>query len=245
MNPELPLYHRIETDLKNKILHGIYQAGTVIPSEKELTEIYKASRVTIREAVNRLVQQGLVEKKQGKGTFVKNPQINHKVGHLYNNGGEILKSYYDIKTRVLNLKIIKANKDITKQLNLPDQEKEVVFLERLRYANKTPAAILTSYIPYRFVKGIESIDFTDISLYKTLREKFLIHLHEAEEVIEAIKSDKRKSKLLSVPENTPLLLNQRVVYLIDRTPIEYETIIARSDVYKYKNHLTGMVSGAI
>ena len=245
MNPELPLYHRIETDIKNKILHGIYQPGTIIPSEKELTEIYNASRVTIREAVNRLVQQGLVEKKQGKGTFVKKPEINHKVGHLYNDGGEILKSHYDIKTKVLNLKIIKADADIVNQLNLSEQETDIVFLERLRYANKTPAAILTSYIPYKFVRGIESIDFTDISLYKTLREKFHIHLHEAEEVIEAIKSDERTSKLLSVPENTPLLLNHRVVYLIDKTPIEYETIVARSDVYKYKNHLKGVVSGTI
>jgi len=245
MNPKLPLYHRIENDLKEKILRGEYEPGDMIPPERELIEMYKASRLTIREAVNRLTQQGLVEKVQGKGTFVTKPQINHMMGYLYNNSGEILKSSYDIKTQVLNLKIINPDADIVKKLKLVNSEQEVVFLERLRFANKTPAAILTSYIPYRFVPDIESMDFTNVSLYRTLREKYGIHLHDAQEVIEAVNADERKSELLNIKKNTPLLLNQRIVYLIDGTPIEYETIEARSDVYKYRNRLIGEITGAV
>ena len=82
MNPRLPLYHRIENDLKNKIFSGQYKTGDMLPSERELIEIYKVSRLTAREAVSRLANQGLVEKVQGKGTYVSTPRRERRMGSL-------------------------------------------------------------------------------------------------------------------------------------------------------------------
>ena len=238
MNPKMPLYYKIESDLKNKIFSGHYKSGDILPSERELIDMYKVSRLTARAAVDRLATENLVVKIQGKGTFVATPKLNHRMGPLYSSGEEILMQYYEIKTKVLNLKIIIADKIVKEYLELQEKEK-VVYLERLRYANKTPVALIKSYLPYRYVPNIELVDFTDKSLYQILENSYGLQLHEAQETLEAVKADTRSANLLGIKPGTPLLLNQRVTRLIDGKIIECEIVEYRSDIYKHRNTLVG------
>jgi len=238
MGPKVPLYYKIERDLKNKIFSGHYKSDDILPSERELIDMYKVSRLTAREAVNRLARENLVVKIQGKGTFVSTPQLNYRMGHLYSSGEEILMLYYEVKTKVLNLQIIISNKIVKEYLELQEKEK-VVYLERLRYANKTPVALIKSYLPYRFVPNIELVDFTDKSLYQILENSYGLQLHEAQETIEAVRANTRSANLLEIKPGTPLLLNHRVTRLIDGKIIEYEIVEYRSDIYKYRNKLVG------
>ena len=238
MNPKVPLYYKIESDLKNKIFSGHYKSGDILPSESELIDMYKVSRLTARAAVDRLATENLVVKIQGKGTFVATPKFNRRMGPLYSSGEEILMRYYEVKTKVLNLKIIIANKIIKEYLELQEKEK-AVYLERLRYANKIPVALIKSYLPYRYVPKIELIDFTDRSLYQILENSYGLQLHEAQETIEAAKANSRTANLSGIKPGTPLLLDQRVTRLIDRKIIEYEIVEYRSDTYKYRNRLVG------
>jgi len=160
------------------------------------------------------------------------------MGPLYSGGEEILMRYYEVKTKVLNLKTIIADKIAKEYLELQEKEK-VVYLERLRYANKTPFALIKSYLPYQYVPDIELIDFTDKSLYQILENSYGLQLHEAQETIEAVKADTRSANLLEIKVGTPLLLNQRVTRLIDKKIIEYEIVEYRSDIYKHRNTLVG------
>lgn len=240
MPPRLPLYHIIENDLKNKIHSGQYCPGDVLPSERELTEIYKVSRLTAREAVNRLSIQGLVEKIQGKGTFVTKPKINHRMGYLHHGGQEVLTSFYEIRTEVLDLKVIEPSEMVFNNLELKEKGSKVIYLERLRYANETPAAIIKSYLPHQYVPGMETIDFTNKSLYSILESTYRIQLHDAQEIMEAVTANTKSSDLLKIKRGTALLFNQRIARLIDGTVIEYETIESRSDIYKYHSDLVGI-----
>ena len=239
MNPRLPLYHIIEKDLKNKILSGHYKPGDILPSERKLTEIYEVSRLTAREAVSRLSLQGLVEKIQGKGTFVTKPKINHRMGYLHSGGNEVLTSFYEIRTKILNLKVIEPSEMVFNNLELKGKGSKVIYLERLRYANETPAAIIKSYLPHEYVPGMETIDFTDKSLYYILENTYRIQLHDAQEIMEAVTANVKSADLLKIKRGTALLFNQRIVRLIDGTVIEYETIESRSDIYKYHSDLVG------
>lgn len=238
MNPKIPLYYKIEGDLKNKIFSGHYKSGDILPSERELIDMYKVSRLTVRAAVDRLAIENLVVKIQGKGTFVATPRLNRRMGPLYSGGEEILMRYYEVKTKVLNLKIIIANKIVKEYLELQEKEK-AVYLERLRYANKTPVALIKSYLPYRYVPDMELIDFTDKSLYQILENSYDLQLHEAQETIEAAKAEARSANLLEIKLGTALLLNQRVTRLMDGKVIEYEIVEYRSDIYKHRNTLVG------
>jgi len=238
MDPKMPLYYKIESDLKNKIFSGHYKSGDILPSERELIDMYKVSRLTARAAVDRLATENLVVKIQGKGTFVATPKLNHRMGPLYSGGEEILLQYYEVKTKALNLKIIIPNKIVKEYLELQEKEK-AVYLERLRYANKTPVALIKSYMPYQYVPNIELVDFTDKSLYQILENSYGLQLHEAQETLEAVKANTRSANLLGIKPGTPLLLNQRVTRLIDGKIIEYEIVEYRSDIYKYRNTLIG------
>lgn len=160
------------------------------------------------------------------------------MGHLYSGGEEILMRFYEIKTRVLSLKVINPDKSVIKNLEISDDE-PVIYLERLRFATKTPVALIKSYLPQKYVPDLETVDFTDRSLYQCLEEDYRLQLYNAHEIIEAILSDQKISKLLEIPKGTPLLFTQRITYLLDGTIIEYETVESRSDIYKYHNELTG------
>jgi len=244
MKLKIPLYYQVEEDLRKKIYDGVYNTGQPLPSEKELIKIYGVSRLTIREAVNRLVLQGLVKKEQGKGTFIAEPKVAHRVGSLFSSGEEFLARKFEIKTKVLLLKRIKPDKVIREKLKISDDE-EVIFLNRLRYADNKPATLIESYLPYRYVEGIESIDFTKCFLYRTLEDHFKLQLYEAEECIEAINIDFKSSNLLELEIGTPLLLIKRLTYLIDGKIIEYDKVLYRSDIFEYHVKLEGRGQGRL
>jgi len=244
MKPKAPLYYQVEEGLRKKIYDGVYNTGQSLPSEKELIEIYGVSRLTVREAVNRLVLKGLVKKEQGKGTFVAEPKVEHRVGFLFSAGEEFLARKFKIKTKVLQFKRIKPNKIIRHKLKISGDE-EVVFLNRLRYADNKPATLIESYLPYSYVEGIESIDFTRFFLYRTLEDHFKLQLYEAEECIEAVNTDFRSSNLLKLERGTPLLLVKRVTYLIDGKIIEYDKVLYRSDIFEYHVKLEGRGQGRL
>lgn len=107
----------------------------------------------------------------------------------------------------------------------------------MRYANETPVAHIKCYLPYGSIQGIEKIDFSVDTLYRTLEDYYRLELYEAYEVIEAAKADIRNAILLELEPGIPVLLNQRKTYLKNGTIIEYEKVRYRSDIYKYHNKL--------
>jgi len=155
-----------------------------------------------------------------------------------------LLQHFELKTKVLKNKKIKPDNDIRKKLALKGDE-EVLFLERLRYAGVTPFALIKCYLPYEYVKDMELLDFTDKSLYRTMEDEYRLQLKDALEIIEAVAVDDRSAKLLMIKPGTPILLNQRVTYLIDDTLIEYEQVLYRSDIFKYRNKLIGRGQGRL
>ena len=161
------------------------------------------------------------------------------MGSLFSGGEEILMRYYEITTKVLDLRIMVPDAIVSKNLNLQGEKEEVVYLERLRYANNNPVALIKSYLPHTSVPNLEKVDFTNKSLYKTLEESYRMQLYDANEIIEAVKANERSAGLLEIKRGTALLFNHRTVRLLDRSIIEYETVMYRSDIYKYHNRIIG------
>jgi len=228
-------------NLRKEIVAGDFKPGHLLPSERDLMNTYNVSRVTVREAINRLVVQRLVIKKQGKGTFVAKydpKHADHMVGPLNSSSEVFLLKNYTVKTKVLESKKTAPTKEIYKKLQLEECESEEIFyLERVRYANDTPVAHIKCYLPYGSIEGIEKINFSVATLYRTLEDYYRLELYEAYEVIEAIKADEKSARLLQLEPGDPVLLDQRKTYLKNGTIIEYEKVRYRSDIYKYHNKL--------
>jgi GntR family transcriptional regulator len=233
-----PLYFKIEMDLRKKIRAGNFFSGQRLPSERELVKTYNVSRLTVREAINRLVAQGIVKKKQGKGTFISEPTVDHMVGALNSSSEVFLLKNYDVRTKVIESVISIPSIDICKKLKLKNCEiEEIFYLERVRYADDLPFAHIKCYLPHGPIAKIEMINFSKAFLYRTLEDHYRLELYEAYEVIEAAELDDRSATLLELETGAPVLLNQRTTYLKDGTIIEYEKVLYRSDVLKYQNKL--------
>jgi GntR family transcriptional regulator len=238
MQNPIPLYFKVEEALKNRIHNGEYEVGEPIPTEPELQKEFGVSRLTVREAIKRLVTYGLLEIRRGKGTFVAKPNIYHRVGFLMSPSEEILLRNYELITKVIEMKIINANGFIANQLKI-DINEEVFFLERLRYANDIPAQLIISYLPYSYVSKMETINFTDNYLYKTLEEHYKYYLEEADETIEATKADSEVSKLLEIEIQTPILVTKRSTFLKNGAVIEYNNIFYKPNLLNYNIKLKG------
>ncbi len=233
-----PLYFKIEMDLRKKIMAKEYVPGQLLPSERDLMQIYNVSRLTVREAINRLVAQGMVKKKQGKGTFVNEPTTEHMVGSLNSSSEVFLLKNYVVKTKVIASKVTDPTPEIRRKLQMStDESEKIFFLERVRYANHKPVAHIKCYLPYGPIENIENIDFSVAALYRTLEDYYRLELYEAYEVIEAASVGKQSAALLEIEPGAPVLLNERTAYLKDGRVIEYEKVFYRSDIFKYHNKL--------
>lgn len=238
MGINTPLYFKIEMDLRKRIMAGDYLPGQLLPSERELVETYKVSRLTVREAINRLAAQGMVKKKQGKGTFVCQPTMDHMVGPLNSSSEVFLTKNYTVKTKVIESQISVPSREICEKLQLkPCENRKIFYLERVRYANHKPFAHIKCYLPYESIDKIETVDFSVSALYRVLEDYFRLELYEAYEVIEAARVDEMSAGLLELEVGAPVLLNQRTAYLKDGSVIEYEKVFYRSDIFKYQNKL--------
>ncbi len=238
MGINTPLYFQIEMDLRKRIVDGGFKPGHLLPSERELIKSYNVSRLTVREAINRLVSQGLVVKKQGKGTFVAEQRADYMVGPLNSSSEVFLLKNYKVKTIVIKSEKIIPNKKIGKSLHLSDSgREEIYYLERVRFANEIPVAHIKCYLPYKYVADIESFDFSKAGLYRTLEDYYRLEIFEAYEIVEATGATRSSAELLNLTAGAPVLMNQRTTYLKDGNVIEFEKVLYRSDIYKYYNKL--------
>ncbi len=241
-NLPIPLYFQVAENIRDKIIQNIYQIGRHIPTETQLQNEYSVSRETIRKAISNLVAEGLIEKVRGKGTFVVEPKIVHRVGSIYGCTEEILVRGMVPATKLLEITKLSPPESMRVEMRLSESEK-IIKLKRLKYADNKPVALLTSYIPSEFVPGICEDNFVDGSLYKTFEQVYHHVLSKAEEVIEAGSASEQQAQILGVQTNSSVLVVNRLTYLENSSVIEKLTAFYRSDVYKYTVQMEGRATG--
>ena len=162
----VPLYKQLKDLLLQEIKEGIYKANQKIPTELELSEKYQISRMTVRKALAELVEEGVLAKKQGKGTFVCTPKIDVRSPNFT----MMCVTNHKVPSSKI-IKIVKqpaSERDI-RELNLvPDEE--VIYLLRLLFADGEPVMVEHNFFPERFSKLLET-DLEDTSLYAFLNAR--------------------------------------------------------------------------
>ncbi len=231
-----PLYHQIKEDLTLQIRSGRWGPEDELPSEAELCQHYQVSRGTVRRAIADLVQQGLVHRAQGRGTFVSRPKFEGSVlgqYRLFRDGGPP----HDAGARVLRCERRQASPDIRRILNIGAHQ-EIFEIERVRSVQGTPISLQTSFVPASLCRGLDvsdlSGDLTDDHLYDILEKKWGVIFARAEEYLEPVLADDYVAGVLGIDVGSPLFLVERFCYTRQDTIGEYRRAFQRGDLYRHR-----------
>ncbi|WP_338450131.1 GntR family transcriptional regulator [Niallia oryzisoli] len=225
-NP-IPLHVQLKTILERQINQGYFQDK--IPSERELTEQYEVSRTTVREAVSQLVQDGILEKRHGKGTFVSVRPIHEWLGSLSSTTETVKKMGMTPGAELLSHGIVDSPPHL--ESYIPD--KQMYLIKRLRYANDEPLSIETHYYPVDIGEKMARYDIATRPLYEILETELHIQLWEGEQMITGRTLTSEEAELLGVKENHHALLAERYITDIEGTLIEHSTSLYRADLYSF------------
>jgi GntR family transcriptional regulator len=228
----MPLYRRIEADIRERIRSGDLAPGARIETELDLMERHGVSRATVRQALGELVGEGLLEIRRGTGTFVTTPRFQHTIGGFYSFSREIERHGLTPGTTVLGLAVEAADDDVAGALGLQPLT-SVVALRRLRLAGDEPLVVETSYLPAARFPGLEDVDFGSVRLYDTLTSAYGCRPVRARETFEPILLSDDEAGLLGQAAGGPALRVERIAYDQDDSPIEFCRSTVRGDRYQY------------
>lgn len=225
-----PRYYLIFEELGKQIEEGKYPVGTKFPSETELCKTYQVSRGTVRESLRMLIQQGILSREQGRGTYVigKKQKIAQNAQRLMG-FTELMKRYNKKPSaKILKLKTVKPDKKIQTLLELKDSEK-VVEIDRLRFGDDEPLIIERSHYVYGYFYPLLEFDLEKESIYDMLHRETGLHLGDARQTIEAVSAAPADAVLLNVRPGDALLLIKRLIKIKDGRFIQYSEDLYRSD----------------
>lgn len=222
INPDspIPLYYQLKEIIIDGINTGEWEIGDVVPSENQLCKFYNVSRTTAQKALDELVHDGFLTRKQGIGTFVTAPRIEQELSGFYSFSDAVKAHGCTHTVKVLSISVEKASKKQVAALGIEEHE-PVIILTRLRFVNGSPFVLETSCIPEKMAKGLNNVDFEKNSLYKTLLNSYRIIVVKAKEMFEPVLINKTESQLLNVDIGSPALLLERIALSSNDEPVEF------------------------
>lgn len=216
----IPLYFQVKEDIIKNIKEEKFKEGEALPSEVALIDQYDVSRTTIRQAVDQLVNEGYLERKRGKGTFVKKANNFYwDLAELRSFDEEAQKKKLSTSTKLLGIKRIENN-DTTRKV-FGDQFEDFFQLERLRSIENHPSEIVTTYVPAPLAANLDKFDFSKISLFDILKDTYNIDISYAEKKFTAINCGPEDAKQLNLKKNDAIQLVETVTYDSNNVPVEY------------------------
>ncbi|MGX4686975.1 GntR family transcriptional regulator, LSA1692 subfamily [Vagococcus sp. JNUCC 83] len=229
------VYISIAEEIERRIREGVYVSSQKLPSEYDLSDEFACSRLTIRKAIDVLIQKNIIVKKRGKGSYVMSRQKIQSGRDGLQGFTEAAKSYGKTSdTCVISFeKVNELDKKIREKLEL-EQTDTVYELVRCRSLDNEPMTVEKIYISEKYVDGLAKEDFKE-SLFKLIEQK--VEIAYSHQEVEAILVDEEMSTLLDIPVGNPLLLVNSITFSINATPILYDISYYRADRYTFKNTL--------
>lgn len=225
----VPLYYQLAQQLESAIEHGVLAPGNLLGNEIDLSVRLGLSRPTVRQAIQSLVDKGLLVRRRGVGTQVVHSQVKR--------GLDMSSLYDDLEaagqgpaTRVLRLERVPAPPDAAAALGVAE-DGEVVVLERLRLTHGQPVAFLCNYLPDSLL-DLDAAKLESTGLYRLMRSAG-ITLHSARQSIGARAATPEEAERLQEPPGAALLTMQRTAYDDTGRAVEYGSHVYRASRYAF------------
>jgi GntR family transcriptional regulator len=219
-NP-VPLYYQLKEVLRQQIKSGQLAPNTAIPSEPELVASYQVSRATVRQALTELVNEGLLYRMHGKGTYVREPRMEEHINELSSLMNELTRRGKRPGGILLLSELARGSEMVRRQLKLAEDE-QVIRLERLRTADGQPIAYEVDYIPYLRSSSLYQRvrEVADGSLYQLLASEGLLPATVEQSII-AAHAQARESELLRIPAGEAVMRVRSTAFAPVGLPIAY------------------------
>lgn len=213
-----PRYIEIHNQIRDRIENGEWQSRKRLPSERELAEMFQVSRMTLRQAVQTLVDEGLLERRVGSGTFVAEQKVSERALGVTSFTELMAETGRHATTKTVSYKVTTPSASEIEHLALKPTD-EVLVLERLRYGDDEPILLEQATLPMKLVENCTRSALTE-SLYKTLAS-IGIKPGRANQTVGVALANERLSELLDIKRGDPILTVRQVSYDQNDTPFEY------------------------
>jgi len=198
-----PLYVQLMNEVEKSIKNGEYKPGDKLLTETEMAKKYGVSLITVRKAIGSLMEEGLVVRKQGKGTFVTRPKLSRNMKKLQSFSEMCAQMGVVPGAKMLENRLVPADARVAEALGI-EPGSNVVHISRLRYADQEPVQIETSYFPLKYAFLLDA-KFDDNSLFDHLREKSGARVASSEKQIELCRATAEEAELLGVKKGDAML----------------------------------------
>lgn len=212
--------------LRHQILAGGFPGG-VLPLEDALAADYGAGRNTVRQALDLLRGERLVERRPGVGTVVVCEKYPHGLDRLQGLA-ETLHEHGEVTNEVRTAGPVRAPAPVASRLGLPEHA-DVLYIERLRRLNGLPLSLDLTYVPLDIGAALLGCDLEHTDVFRLLEELTGQPLGHAEITVEAVNADAHSAAVLQAPRGAAVLMLERLTHLADGRPVDLEFIRFRGD----------------
>lgn len=227
-----PIYQVIADQFRDKVSSGEWGKGTRIPSEQELSISLGVSRGTLRKAIGMLVDEGLLERTQGRGTFVASDKVSYPFAQeLTSFAEEMERRGQEFHTQVLSQEVIEAPDWLLAHLGA-SKGTAVLALERTRDVNGIPAVFMRNWVLLEKCPGLDQEDFTKVGLFEAIERRTGKRIKYGIRDFSARILDKEHALIMGRKSGDPVLFMTQTTYGQDDEPIEFSNFLLRTDQYQ-------------
>jgi GntR family transcriptional regulator len=230
MDTALPLFAQLKETIIGAIEQGDFGPGDQLPSQRELCHQYGMSHMTVRRAINELVNEGVIRAVPGKGLYVAEKTQFVDTNSLKGFEEQMAGLGVKATTKMLDFGIVNASKTIASTLGL-EVGTPLVYISRLRLADGKPLSITDAYLPHLLCPGVLDQDLAENSLFVTLRTQYGLNLASSSSTVGAVLANKEQAALLNLALPAALLYREQVTYLDNDQAIELSRTFLRGDCH--------------
>jgi GntR family transcriptional regulator len=236
---EIPRYLQVQQYLRDEIAAGTWLPGKAIASEQALAQQFHIARMTVRQAIEGLIREGLLRRERGRGTFVTLRRVERELSRMRGFSEDMLARGMVPSTKLLAREVVPAPPDVSIHLAVGQRE-AVIYLKRLRLADALPMALETSYFNYALFRPLLTADLESHSLYSFLEQALGFRLSHASQELAATLPSTEEAALLEQPKRHPTLVISQTTYVQlagEELPAIFGRTLYRADRYRFRQEI--------
>jgi len=232
----VPLYTQVKESLREGILDGTYPPHSQLPPESEIGNIFDVSRITVRQALHDLQNEGLIFKVPGKGTFVSKPKAFQELTQLEGFAEAMSRQGHEIYNRVIGIRTVLATTKLAQQLQVREGT-PLAEIRRIRLLNREPVSLELTYVSEALGERLRREDLARRDIFLILENDYGFALGQASLSIDAAPADMEVAAALQTSVGLPVLRIERLTHNAAGRPLDFEYLYFRGDAFQYRLQL--------